>query len=290
MNPNLIRTHENNEEKRKCSTQPRSVKKRRRFAFQDTLIHEPVVPDVYCIALRRIRFAYENRAEYLRHLDTKRPDVLSHPDVHVLFLSLGDMFNARSKMILQMILFFKSASIEFQTMNNDDKVTLLKFNVPTLFWINLALFYDPISNTFSDSEENRMILDGKNLIDFYGLAIYDRLIPSLCLLRLYICIDAAIIYLLMLILFFSHFSTCVALAEPILNDRHHVRQAQNFYITTLVRLLTERVGESQANLIVAKLTGISLNFQNISRDIWCIESTQISEEQLCSFMNVFLIR
>jgi hypothetical protein len=290
MNPNLIRTAEDKEKQQHCSTPKRHVKKLKRFLSQETPIDELVTLNIQSIALHRIRFAYENRAEYLRHLNTLSSGALTDPEASVLFLSLGAMFNARSKTILQLILFFQSASTEFQLMNNDDKVTLLKFNIPTLFWINLALVYDPISNTFSDREENRMILDGKNLIDFYGLDIYDRLIKSLCLLRLYICIDAAIIYLLMLILFFSHFSSCVVLAEPILNDRLHIQRAQNFYITTLIRLLIERAGESQANLLVAKLIGICLNFQNISRDIWYIESTQLSDEQLCSLMKVFLIR
>ena len=291
MNPHLIRTDEDKERRQQCLAQKRRGKKLKQCLSQDTSLCEPAVSDVHRMALLRIRFAYQNRAEYFRQFDNLSFGVpLPDPHSSVHFVSLGEMFNARSTTILQLILFFKSASTEFQMMNNDDKVSLLKFNIPTLYWIHLALFYNPISNTFFDDEENQVILDGKNLIDFYGLDIYDRLIKSFCLLRPYICIDPAIIYLLILILFFSHFSSRVSLVEPILNDRQHISQAQNFYITTLVRLLIETVGESQANLLVAKLTTICLNVQNISRDIWSIESTQISDEQLCRLMNVFLIR
>jgi len=239
--------------------------------------------------LNQIRHAYENRIHHFHPFDIL-PELLLNNDFFIHFSTLTELINARSIPILRLILFFKLASSQFQTLNTDDKVILVKFNMPTLFWLNIALCYNPITNTFCEDEQYDLIFDGKNLIDFYGLDIYNKIIKYLCVLHEFIQIDSTIIYLLILILLFSHFSSCTSLAEPIISDHNFIRETQNRYITLLVRILYEKFGEQYANILLSKLILICLNIQNLSRDISYIESTQILNEDVLSLMKVFLMR
>jgi hypothetical protein len=287
MNRQLIQSAE--EKFRKKQNRLEQQQQAKKFLLPKENPYLSLMTDEDRLLLNQIRHAYENRTHYFHPFDIL-PELLLNNDFFVHFSTLSELINARSITIVRLIVFFKLASPPFQSLNTDDKVALVKFNMPTLFWLNVALCYNPITNTFCEDEQYDLIFDGKNLVDFYGLNIYNQIIKYLCLLNQFIQIDPMIIYLLILILLFSHFSSCTSLAEPILYDHDYIRQTQNSYITLLVRILCEKFGEQYGNILLAKLILICLNIQNLSRDVCYIESTQTLNEDILSLMRVFLMR
>jgi hypothetical protein len=269
--------------------QQEQAKKFKKLILPKAKLYLSLMTDEDRLVLNHIRHAYESRTHYFHPFDIL-PELLLHNDFFLHFSTLTELINARSITILRLILFFKLASPQFQALNPDDRVALVKFNIPTLFWLNISLCYNPITNTFCEDEQTDLIFDGKNLVDFYGLDIYNQIIKYLSSLHQFIEIDSTIIYLLILILLFSHFSSCTSLAEPILYDHNHIRETQNCYIKLLVRILFDKVGEQHGNLLLSKLILICLNIQNLSRDVGYIESTQILNENILSLMKVFLMR
>jgi len=287
MNRQLIQSAEEKFRKKQNSLEQQQKAKKILLPKENPYLS--LMTDEDRLLLNQIRHAYENRTHYFHPFDIL-PELLLNNDFFVHFSTLSELINARSITIVRLIVFFKLASPQFQSLNTDDKVALVKFNMPTLFWLNVALCYNPITNTFCEDEQYDLIFDGKNLVDFYGLDIYNQIIKYLCLLHQFIQIDPMIIYLLILILLFSHFSSCTSLAEPILYDHDYIRQTQNSYITLLVRILCEKFGEQYGNILLAKLILICLNIQNLSRDVCYIESTQTLNEDILSLMRVFLMR
>jgi hypothetical protein len=285
MNRQLIQSAEEKFRKKQIRLEHQQEKQYRGF-FNPYL---SLMTDEDHLLLNHIRHAYENRTHYFHPFDIL-PELILNNDYFLHFSTLSDLINARSITILRLILFFKLASPQFQTLNADDKVALVKFNIPTLFWLNISLCYNPITNTFCEDEQCDLIFDGKNFIDFYGLDIYNKIIKNLYLLHQFIEIDPMIIYLLILILLFSHFSSCTSLAEPILTDHYYIRQTQNCYIKLLMRILFEKFPEQYANILLSKLILICLNIQNLNRDVCYIESTEILNENTLSLMKVFLMR
>jgi hypothetical protein len=290
MNRQLIQTN-----REKCQNKINRLGRKQIMKFQEFLItptenlHKTLLTDQDQLLLNQIRDAYQIRTQYFHPLDIL-PELLLNNDFILHVSTLSELINARSITILRLIVFLKLSSPQFQALNVGDKVALVKFNIPALLWLNTALFYNPITNTFCEDEQYDFIFNGKNLLDFYGLDIYNRIIKYLSLLHEFIQIDSIILFLLLLILFFSHFSSCKSLAEPILCDYHHIRQTQHFYITLLVQILIEKFGEQHGNFLLAKLILICLNIQNLSRDVSEIESTQILDENILSLMKVFLMK
>jgi hypothetical protein len=248
-----------------------------------------LITDADHLLINQIRHAYKNRTQYFRPVDIL-PELFSC-DRSVLHCStLSQLINARSITILRLIYFFKFSSSQFQQLNTDDQVALIKFNVPSLFWLDMSLCYNPTTNSFREDERYDLIFNGENLLDFYGIDIYNRIIKYILLLHDFSQMDPIIIYLLILILFFSHFSSCTSLDEPVLHDYNHIRQTQDLYTTLLVQILMDKFGEKHAYFLISKLILICLNIQNLSRDICFIDSRQISDENISSLMKVFLIR
>ena len=250
---------------------------------------QTLITEVDHLLINQICDAYKKRIQSFRPIEVL-PELFVHSNSVSHFSTLNQFINARVIPILRLISFIKTSSPQFQTMNIDDTVALIKFNIPSLFWINMSLFYNPIMNRFCEDEQDNLIFDGKNLLDFYSVGIYNKIIKYLCLLNQFSRVDSVIIYLLILILFFSHFSSCTSLDEPILLDYNHIRQTQNFYILLLVKRFLKSFGEQNTCLLISKLILTCLNIQNLSQSISSIESTQTSDEYVLTLMKVFLMR
>ena len=289
MNPQLIQSAEEKIRKKQNRLEQQQAKKLKGCLLSRENSCIFLLTNEDRLLLNHIRYSYETRTHYFHPFDIL-PELILHNDFFLHFSTISEFINARSISVLRLILFFKLASSHFQNLNADDKVALVKFNTPTLFWLNISLSYNPITNTFCEDEQNDLIFDGKYFIDFYGVEIYNQIIKYMSLLHQFIEIDPMIIYLLILTLLFSHYSSCSSLVEPILSDQNSIRQTQNMYISLLVRILYEKFDEQHADYLLAKLILVCLNIQNLNREICSIESTQILNENILSLMKVFLIR
>ena len=289
MNRHLIQTAEEKFRRKQHRLEQQQAKKFKTFLLSRENSLTSLLTDNDRILLNHIRHSYETRTQHFHPCDIL-PELLLHNDFFLQFSTLDEFINVRSISILRLILFFKLASSQFQHLNTDDKVALVKFNTPTLFWLNISLAYNSTTNTFCEDEYNDLILNGKDFIDFYGLDIYNQILKYQNLLQSFIEIDPMIIYLLILILLFSHYSSCTSLAEPILHEQSLIFNIQNFYLNLLVKFLSEKFDEQHVNYLLSKLILVCLNIQNLNRDVGLIESSQIFNENILSLMKVFLIR
>lgn len=287
MNPHLIQSPEE-KFRRKQHRLEQQMKFSKRL-FKDDSQHLLLLNDHDRLLLEQINQAYENRTQHFHPMNIL-PELLFNNEFFLHCSTLHDLINSRSIGILHLIVFFKSSSPHFQFVNDNDKLALVKYNIPTLFWLNMALCYNPITNTFILDEQRDLIFDGRTFLTFYGLNIYNQIIKNIRSLHQFVAIDPMIIHVLILTLLFSHYSSCTSLVEPILFDRNYIQQCQNVYTNLLIRILFERFGQPYADNLFSKLIFLSLNIQNLNRDISTIETRQISYENLSHLMQIFLIR
>ena len=290
MNPHLIQSPEEKfrRKQHRLEQQQQQIKPSKRFLKDDTQ-HLLLLNEQDRLLLQQINHAYENRTQYIHPMDIL-PELLTNNEFFLHCSTLNDLINSRSIGILHLILFFKLASSHFQILNDNDKLALVKYNIPTLFWLNMALCYNPMTNTFSLDEQRDLTFDGRTYLSFYGLNIYNQLIKNIRSLQQFVAIDPLIIQVLILSLLFSHYSSCTSLVEPVLIDRNYIRQCQNDYVTLLIRILFERFGQPYADNLFSKLIFLSLNIQNLNQEISAIETRQIFHENLSHLMQIFFIR
>lgn len=290
MNPHLIQSVEEKFRRKQHRLEQQKIKliKQTSISTEDNeyLLY---LTDQDRFVLNQINQAYENRTYDIHSLNIL-PQLSCTEDYFLHCSNFNDLINIRSIPILHLISFFKSASPQFRYLNDDDRFNLVKYNIPTLVWFSLALCYNPITNTFCLDEQRDWNFDARTFLRFYGMNIYNQIIKNLRSLHQFVAIDPTIIHVLILILLFSHYSSCISLVEPVHLDRYSIRQSQHEYLMLLIRILFERFGQSYVNNLFSKLIFLSLNIQNLNRDISSIETQQIFYENLSHLMQIFLIR
>ena len=290
MNPHLIQSPEEKFRRKQHRLEQQKIKLFKQSSISseenEHLLH---LNDQDRLLLNQINQAYESRTYDIHSLNIL-PQLPYNDDFFLHCSNLTDLVNIRSIPILHLISFFKSASPQFRFLNDNDRLNLVKYNIPTLVWFSLALCYNPITNTFCLDEQRELNFDCRIFLRFYGMNIYNQIVKNLRSLYQFVAIDPTIIHVLTLILLFSHFSSCTSLVEPIHLDRYSIRQSQNEYLILLLRILFERFGQSYVDNLFSKLIFLSLNIQNLNRDICSIETRQIFYENLSHLMQIFLIR
>ncbi|CAF1128226.1 unnamed protein product, partial [Didymodactylos carnosus] len=146
--------------------------------------------------------------------------------------SFYQLLNIKSVILIRLMSYFKQIP-EFQALNVDDKVTLIKYNLIPLLPLNLILSYNPDTETFIETDTDYPI-DSRICLKFHGTEMYietKQILDSLWNIASY---DHTIIKLALIILIFSKgFSPLSYLPEPYLKDALQVYHAQNFYVELL---------------------------------------------------------
>jgi hypothetical protein len=174
--------------------------------------------------------------------------------------------NSHSVPLIRLLTFFKQIP-EFDQLNVDDKVTLIKFNLLPLLCINCTLSYkietDQIVETDSDVPWDSSVIqevygyDGylqmrKIFESFVHIAKYDRKIIQLALVTLVLT---------------KGFSTGVAELEPILNNGMAVYRAQNYYTELLWKYIETVHGPEKAVQIWGKLVMHLITWQTLQKKL-----------------------
>ena len=163
---------------------------------------------------------------------------------------------------MRLLSFFKQIP-EFNQLNVDDRVTLVKYNLMPLVILNCTLGYDMKSKTIietdSDAPWNTTIL-----IKVHGHDIYmkvKKIFDSFVRLAQY---DRRIIQLALVILILTKgFSINESSSEPILNDGLAVYRAQNYYTELLWKYLETMHGYRKAVHIFNELIVHFISWQMV---------------------------
>jgi len=174
--------------------------------------------------------------------------------------------NSHSVPALRLLTFFKQIP-EFNQLNVDDKVTLVKYNLMPLGILSRTLSYnietDQIKETDSDVpfnsstwqkvHGNEIYIRMKNIFDSYvRIAQYDPKIIQLALIALILT---------------KGFSTDYDANEPILNDGMAVYRAQNYYTELLWKYMETIHGSKKSVRIFNELVVHFLSWQTLEKEL-----------------------
>ncbi|CAF0770518.1 unnamed protein product [Rotaria sp. Silwood1] len=174
--------------------------------------------------------------------------------------------NSCSVPIMRLLTFFKQIP-EFNELNVDDKVTLIKFNLLPLILLNGTLSYksetNEIMETDSDVPWNSSILE-----EVHGNEIYIQIKK---IFNSFVCIaqyDQRIIQLALIIFILAKgFSTDPDINEPILNDGMTVYRAQNYYTELLWKYMETSHGFEKSTYLFIELVGHFISWQTLEKQL-----------------------
>lgn len=174
--------------------------------------------------------------------------------------------NSHSVPLIRLLTFFKQIP-EFDQLNVDDKVTLIKFNLLPLLCINCTLSYktetDQIVETDSDVPWDSTVIQ-----EVYG---YDSYLQMRKIFESFVHIaqyDQRIIQLALITLILTKgFSTGEGELEPTLNDGMAVYRAQNFYIELLWKYIGTVHGPAHAIKVWAQIITHFITWQTLYKQL-----------------------
>ena len=163
---------------------------------------------------------------------------------------------------MRLLSFFKQIP-EFNELNADDKLTLIKYNLMPLGILNCTLFYKMESDSFAEDEHDAP-WDPMIFIKLHGEEVYMRvkkIFDSFVRLAQY---DQRIIQLALIILILTKgFSSNDNTSEPLLNDGIAVYRAQNYYTELLWKYLETVHGHGKAAQIIHELIAHFISWQTL---------------------------
>jgi hypothetical protein len=193
--------------------------------------------------------------------------------------------------ILSCINFFRQMD-EFENLHEDDRFTLIKFNLLPLFPIYKCFYYKPINDCYLTDDDKQMQLRQKCFASSPE-ADHIRNVSRNLVLSLVIATeqDPTILSLLMAVLIFSQ-GLSLNEAEPSLLDPLAAYRAQAFYTQLLWKYLVNRSGEEQATKNFIQYLNIIFKMQSVSkvfRDFFRVElQTPDTVDRLAPLMKTVL--
>lgn len=207
--------------------------------------------------IERIQQAYNESVR----LTSLPPEVPSYPHT-ALIQAPSDMMNLPTNLqTTRLITFFKLLP-EIASLNEHDKLILVKYSAFSLVFIRSALIYDRITDSYYEQGTDDCVFAGKDLIQCFSLHQYEQSTRCVCQLINASRNDRLIIQILLIITLLSKGSTpCVYLdeSEPIVDDIKAICQLQNQFIELLWKYCENKFGYFQSIDIFLKLVIGSMN-------------------------------
>lgn len=169
--------------------------------------------------------------------------------------------NSHSVPLVRLLTFFKQIP-EFNQLNTDDKVTLIKFNLLPLLCLNCTLSYNASTDQIAETDSD-VPWDPAVIQSVYGVDGYQQ-IRGIFEKFLHIAnSDQKIIQLALVTFILTKGFSPAADNEPILNDGIAVYRAQNYYAELLWKYLETMHGSRFAVEIFSKLIANFMSWQRI---------------------------
>jgi hypothetical protein len=191
--------------------------------------------------------------------------------------------NSHSVPLIRLLTFFKQIP-EFDQLDVDDKVILIKFNLLPLLCINCTLSYkietDQIVETDSDIPWDSSVIQ-----EVYG---YDGYLQLRKIFESFVLIaqcDQRIIHLALITLILTKgFSTGISELEPLLNDGMAVYRAQNYFTELLWKYIETVHGREKAIHIWGQLVMHFITWQTLHKKL----RDNVAKNLLATDMNELL--
>jgi hypothetical protein len=164
---------------------------------------------------------------------------------------------------MRLLSFFKQIP-EFNELNAQDKLTLVKYNLMPLVILNCTLAYDVETKSIKEDDSDAPCYPTSFMIKIHGEEVYIRvkkIFDSFVRIAQY---DQRIIQLALIILILTKgFSTNDSAPEPMLNDGIAVYRAQNYYTELLWKYLETIHGYGKAAQIFNELVAHFISWQTL---------------------------
>ena len=174
-------------------------------------------------------------------------DVPSYP--HTARISAtSDMVNFPANIqATRLITYFKLLP-EFSSLNEQDKLILIKYNTFTLTFLRAALNYDPSTDTYHEPDTDDCVFEGRDLITAFSLYHYEQ--STRCVRNL---LDASqgdrflLQVLLIIILFAKGSAICTYLdeSEPVAENIFSIYHTQNIFVDLLWKYCEKKFGSGE---------------------------------------------
>ncbi|UJR37040.1 hypothetical protein I4U23_029745 [Adineta vaga] len=209
--------------------------------------------------IETIQDSYEKRIEL-----AARDGLPWNPSEHA--TTFLQNLNSRSVTAMRLLTFFRQIP-EFNELNVDDKVTLIKYNLMPLILLNSSLAYKIDTNQIKETDSD-VPIDPDLFRKIHGTDIFlqiKRIFNSF--VRIAQC-DQRIIQLILIVLILTKgFSTDPDGEEPILNDGFAVYRAQNYYTELLWKYMETTHGAEQSIRIFSELIAHFRSWQKVEAQI-----------------------
>jgi len=174
--------------------------------------------------------------------------------------------NSHSVPLIRLLTFFKQIP-EFNQLDVEDRVTLIKFNLLPLLCMNCTLSYQTETDQIVEADSD-VPWDSSVIQEVYG---YDGYVQLRKIFESFVHIakyDRKIIQLALITLILTKgVSTGIVEFEPILNDGMAVYRAQNYYTELLWKYMETVHGSKKAVSIWGQLVTHLITWQTLQKEL-----------------------
>lgn len=189
---------------------------------------------------------------------------------------------------IRLITFFKKIP-EFYLVDLEDRVTLVKYNLLAVVFMHIVLVYNPIDDTYHESETEDPIFQGKDWIEILGDEFYRDLTDVTTKILKIIKKDQIIVKtFLLLILFTKGFCGYDIAHEPTLNNHSVVFQIQNLYLESLYKYSLHQYGFQKTSILFTNILAQLLSVQRLAIHLKDYVHNHINASQLSPLMQSVL--
>ncbi|CAF1257424.1 unnamed protein product [Adineta steineri] len=178
---------------------------------------------------------------------------------------------------------------EFDLLDSEDRVVLVKYNLLAVVFMHIVLIYDPIADTYHEHNTEDPIFQGKDWVKILGEEFYNEL-TDVAKKLIEICqYDRVIIKIfLLLILSTKGFCGYDIVHEPTLKNHSTVFDVQNGYVEALYKYCLHQYGFTKTvNLFTHSLNSL-LSIQRLAVHLKDIVHDHIDPSELSPLMQSVL--
>lgn len=189
---------------------------------------------------------------------------------------------------LRLITFLRKTP-EFDSLDSDDRVTLVKHNLLAVVFMHIVLIYDPTSDTYHEHNTDDPIFEGRDWIEVLGPEFYNQLTDTVKKLFEILEYDRVIIKLLLIIILFTKAFCAYDIAhEPSLNNSPAVLHVQQIYVEILYKYCLYQYGSDRTIRLFTHLINQLLTIQRLSIKLKDFVHSNIEASQLSPLMQSLL--
>ncbi|CAF2251550.1 unnamed protein product [Rotaria magnacalcarata] len=178
---------------------------------------------------------------------------------------------------------------EFELIDSDDRVTLVKRNLLAVVFMHIVLLYDPIADTYHEHNTQDPIFQGKDWIEILGNEFYHELtVTSRKLIQILEYDRVAVKIILLIILFTKGFCAYDIEHESSLNNPWVVHNTQILYIELLYKYCSHQYGFETTINLFSKLINQLFAIQRLSAHLKHLVHSNIDAAQLSPLMQSVL--